>query len=113
MLSKFFLTLVLFIYGISADSTVPPNSRIDCDPSPGSDQNVCTQRGCIWDSNFDSVSILDLLDSGGKLNYDLIGFSAKSDTLEEKIFLLATVKMVVVPSRFVHFWLDQLFGVSF
>lgn len=46
----------LYFGGLNGQGTVPPNSRIDCDPSPGSSQQICQQRGCIWDSNFDSVS---------------------------------------------------------
>uniref|UniRef100_A0AC34PXZ4 P-type domain-containing protein n=1 Tax=Panagrolaimus sp. JU765 TaxID=591449 RepID=A0AC34PXZ4_9BILA len=33
---------------------VDPSKRIDCDPEPGSNQQSCESRGCVWDTNFDS-----------------------------------------------------------
>jgi alpha-glucosidase (family GH31 glycosyl hydrolase) len=56
MLSTFAITLVLLSanFAVNGQSTVPPNSRIDCDPTPNSNQGECTSRGCIWDSKFDS-----------------------------------------------------------
>jgi len=33
---------------------VDPNRRIDCDPDPGSNQQSCESRGCVWDPNYDS-----------------------------------------------------------
>ncbi len=37
------------IGGQSVDKTL----RIDCFTEPGSNQQGCVSRGCIWDSNFD------------------------------------------------------------
>uniref|UniRef100_A0AC34G7K4 P-type domain-containing protein n=1 Tax=Panagrolaimus sp. ES5 TaxID=591445 RepID=A0AC34G7K4_9BILA len=57
MLLSIFLSVVLLsanFPSINSQSTVPTNSRIDCDPTPNSNQGECTSRKCIWDSNFDS-----------------------------------------------------------
>ena len=43
------LVIALLCAGTNTQSTVPPNSRIDCDPAPGASQDICQQRGCIWD----------------------------------------------------------------
>ena len=40
-------------FAVNSES-VSPTERIDCDPTPNSNQGECTSRGCIWDSNFDS-----------------------------------------------------------
>uniref|UniRef100_A0A7E4W746 P-type domain-containing protein n=1 Tax=Panagrellus redivivus TaxID=6233 RepID=A0A7E4W746_PANRE len=46
------LCVLALVIGLGNAATVPNDQRVDCYPDPKADQNVCGQRGCVWDTNY-------------------------------------------------------------
>lgn len=57
---KFGVIVFTLICANAINVYVDPSKRIDCDPEPGSNQQSCESRGCVWDTNFDSVNFFVL-----------------------------------------------------